>query len=242
MTQAWMQDGGDAPRSCCTWVLSFQHHRISFIPTGNSLPAPDTPSSPIKTTGVCCSWNWIHFQNSFSKVSHFKSASSPSFRAATFPGGAPQVNLTETLWPYQKTIDKYTLQVRSDSLSVTCHRSPSSMYVKMVPGIVPTKRVLSSFTADKFNSRYIFRDRNSLRVSEHYSVPEDSSTSQADTTKTKQQNMEQEEDSSGIICTCITLIYETEIILKIFFCGGKCAWERRLCLTKQNIVFFITVS
>ncbi|XP_044047852.1 cytosolic carboxypeptidase 2 isoform X2 [Siniperca chuatsi] len=82
------------------------------------------------------------------------------------------------------------------------HKSPSSMCVKMVPDIVPTKRLLSSFTTDKFNGRHIFRDRNSLRVSERYFLPENSSTSHADTTKTKQQNMEQEEDSS----VCLSLL------------------------------------
>ncbi|KAE8296468.1 Cytosolic carboxypeptidase 2 [Larimichthys crocea] len=50
-------------------------------------------------------------------------------------------------------------------------RSPSSMYVKMIPGMVPTKCLL-------FNSRHILGDRHALRVSE------------------RQQNMEQEEDSS----------------------------------------------
>lgn len=80
------------------------------------------------------------------------------------------------------------------------------MYVKMVPEIVPTKRLLSSFTSDKFNGRHIFRDRNSLRVSDRYLVPENSSTAHTDTTKTKRQSMEQEEDSSqGFICTHYTL-------------------------------------
>lgn len=110
------------------------------------------------------------------------------------------------------------LQVHSDSLSVIqlfC-RSPSSMYIQMLPDIVPTKRLPSSFTAERFKSRHIFRDRNSLRVPERYFVPEDYSTSQADTTKTKQQNMQQD-DSSGSICIHITFMYEIEIILKIFF-------------------------
>ncbi|XP_073328656.1 cytosolic carboxypeptidase 2 [Pagrus major] len=70
------------------------------------------------------------------------------------------------------------------------HRSPSSMYV------VPTRRLLSSFTTDKFNDRRFFRDRNSLQVPERYFDPEDSS--HADTNKTKQQNMEQEEHLSQV--------------------------------------------
>lgn len=61
-------------------------------------------------------------------------------------------------------------------------RSPSSMYVKMIPDMVPAKCLL-------FNSRHILGDRHALRVSE------------------RQQNMEQEEDSSeGFICTQIILI------------------------------------
>ncbi|XP_068580090.1 cytosolic carboxypeptidase 2 [Cebidichthys violaceus] len=75
------------------------------------------------------------------------------------------------------------------------HRSPSSMYMKMVPDIVP-KRLLSSFSTDKFNA-HIFRDRNSLRVSERFFVPEDSSTSHGYTTR------KQEEDSSeGSLLRC----------------------------------------
>ncbi|XP_070764042.1 cytosolic carboxypeptidase 2 [Enoplosus armatus] len=76
------------------------------------------------------------------------------------------------------------------------HRSPSSLCVKIVPHVVPTKRLLSSFTTDKFNGRHIFRHRNSLRVSEHYYMSESSSTSHTDTTKTTRQNVEPEEDFS----------------------------------------------
>ncbi|XP_022610426.1 cytosolic carboxypeptidase 2-like [Seriola dumerili] len=87
----------------------------------------------------------------------------------------------------------------------TSHRS--SMCFKMVPDIIPTKRLLSSVTNDNFNSRYIYRDRNSLRVSERYFVPEESSTSHADTTKTKRQNGEQEDDPAvGLtLLRCIPL-------------------------------------
>ncbi|XP_023271224.1 cytosolic carboxypeptidase 2-like [Seriola lalandi dorsalis] len=87
----------------------------------------------------------------------------------------------------------------------TPHRS--SMCFKMVPDIIPTKRLLSSVTNDNFNSRYIYRDRNSLRVSERYFVPEESSTSHADTTKTKRQNGEREDDPSvGLtLLRCIPL-------------------------------------
>ncbi|KAK5867701.1 hypothetical protein PBY51_012167 [Eleginops maclovinus] len=69
------------------------------------------------------------------------------------------------------------------------HRS--SMYLKMVPDIVPTKHLLSNFTADKFDTRPAFRVRNS----ESYFVPEASLLSHADTTNTKRQNEEQEGDS-----------------------------------------------
>ncbi|XP_070686658.1 cytosolic carboxypeptidase 2 [Pempheris klunzingeri] len=87
------------------------------------------------------------------------------------------------------------------------HRSPS-LYDKMVPDFVPTKRLLSSVPTDKFNRRHIFRDTNILRVSERYFVPEDSSTSHADVTKAKQHDMQQEEDSpeaSLSLLRCITL-------------------------------------
>lgn len=83
------------------------------------------------------------------------------------------------------------------------------MRVKMVPDIIPSKQLLSSFTNDKFNGRYIYGDRNSLRVSERYFVPEDSSTTHADTTKTKKQNEEQEDEPSegcSFICTDTILI------------------------------------
>ncbi|XP_068459917.1 cytosolic carboxypeptidase 2 isoform X2 [Clinocottus analis] len=75
------------------------------------------------------------------------------------------------------------------------HRSPSSMYLTMVPDVTP-KRLLSSFSSDKFNPR-MFRDRNATRVSEPFGVPEDSSTSHADMTKTKQQNEKHEEEDSS---------------------------------------------
>ncbi|XP_031725462.1 cytosolic carboxypeptidase 2 isoform X1 [Anarrhichthys ocellatus] len=75
------------------------------------------------------------------------------------------------------------------------YRFPSSIYMKMVPDIVP-KRLLSSFSSDTFNAR-TFRDRNSLRVSGFF-VPEDSSTSHGYIAKTKQQNEKQEKDSSEV--------------------------------------------
>ncbi|XP_074490227.1 cytosolic carboxypeptidase 2 isoform X1 [Sebastes fasciatus] len=67
------------------------------------------------------------------------------------------------------------------------HRSPSSMYIQMVPDIVPTKHLLSNFTTHKFNDQHVLRDRNSSRVLDRYSI------SHADTTKTERQNEEQEE-------------------------------------------------
>ncbi|XP_042352706.1 cytosolic carboxypeptidase 2 [Plectropomus leopardus] len=94
-------------------------------------------------------------------------------------------------------------------LSLTApHRSPSSIYVKMLPDIAPTKRLLSGFTTDKFNTRHIFREGKSLRVSGRYYVPEASSTSHADITETKRQTNEREEDSSEVgspLLSCITL-------------------------------------
>ncbi|XP_053175926.1 cytosolic carboxypeptidase 2 [Scomber japonicus] len=86
------------------------------------------------------------------------------------------------------------------------YRSPSSIFVKMTPDIVPTKRLLSSFTTDKFNSQHIYRERNYFQMSEHYFVPEDSSTSHVDINKTKQQTEEQERDSPEVglpLLTCV---------------------------------------
>ncbi|KAM7414228.1 hypothetical protein PAMA_019176 [Pampus argenteus] len=89
------------------------------------------------------------------------------------------------------------------------HRSPSSTFINLIPDIVPTKRLLSGFTSNNFNHCHIYTDRNSLRVSEHYFVPEDSSTSHADLNRTKWQTEEQEGDSTEgypFICSHIILI------------------------------------
>ncbi|XP_059190947.1 cytosolic carboxypeptidase 2 isoform X2 [Centropristis striata] len=78
------------------------------------------------------------------------------------------------------------------------NRSPSTMCIRMGPDIGPTKRLLSTFTTDKLNSRHIFRDRNSLQVSERYFLPEDTSIAHRDINKTKRQNEEQKEESSEV--------------------------------------------
>ncbi|XP_058502307.1 cytosolic carboxypeptidase 2 [Solea solea] len=67
----------------------------------------------------------------------------------------------------------------------TSYRSPSSLCVKMAPDT--TKRLLSTFTSDKINNRCIYRDRKSLWSSERYYVPDDSSPSHTDVTKTEEQ-------------------------------------------------------
>lgn len=72
----------------------------------------------------------------------------------------------------------------------------------------PTKRFLSTVTADEFSGRHILSDKDFLRVSEHRVAPEDSLNSQTDATTTKQKETEQEEDSAGIK-------YETEMIKAI---------------------------
>lgn len=104
MTQGWMQDSGGAPLSCCTWAPSKHLH-----PNTHTNPAPHSPSSPIKSTEVCASWSRIHSKVSRSHGWH-KSALSLSFRAATFPYRVPQVNLTETLYTHQSTVDNCMLQ------------------------------------------------------------------------------------------------------------------------------------
>ncbi len=81
-----------------------------------------------------------------------------------------------------------------------------------------SKLLMPSFTTDKLLKRlHMFRDKNSLGVSERHFVPEDSSTSHADTTKTKRENLEQEEDpSKGFVCT-YTDILKKIITQKWFF-------------------------
>lgn len=80
------------------------------------------------------------------------------------------------------------------------------MCVKMVPDNIPKKRLLSSFTNDKFKGRYIQGDRNISQVSESYTVPEESSTSHTDITK--RQNEEQEDDpSEGCSLICSDIVY-----------------------------------
>ncbi|XP_034444769.1 cytosolic carboxypeptidase 2 isoform X2 [Hippoglossus hippoglossus] len=76
------------------------------------------------------------------------------------------------------------------------HRSPSSTCVNMVPDMIQTKRLLSSFTSD--NRRFIFGARGSLRVSASYSVLEDAFPSHTDATTIKRQNGEQEDDPTEV--------------------------------------------
>ncbi|XP_041795393.1 cytosolic carboxypeptidase 2 [Chelmon rostratus] len=116
--------------------------------------------------------------------------------SALLPPSPNFIHSNQQRHPYQQSFMSCKVY---RGLPCTVFKSPkssSSLRVKMVPDIVPTRHWRSSFTTDKFNSRHIFRDRNSLLVSERYFVPEDSSTSHRDATRTKQQTMEQEEDSS----------------------------------------------
>lgn len=68
----------------------------------------------------------------------------------------------------------------------------------MLPDSVTTKRLFSSLTDDKLNGLQTFKNRNSLRVTDCNFMPEDMSSSQKDTAKTKQQGTEEEGESSGI--------------------------------------------
>ncbi|CAB1415942.1 unnamed protein product [Pleuronectes platessa] len=74
--------------------------------------------------------------------------------------------------------------------------SPSPTCVNMVPDMVQTKRLLSSFTRD--NRRFLFGARGSLRVSAGFSVLEDTFTSATDETTIKWPNEEQEEDPTEV--------------------------------------------
>ncbi|XP_034071862.1 cytosolic carboxypeptidase 2 isoform X3 [Gymnodraco acuticeps] len=74
----------------------------------------------------------------------------------------------------------------------------SSMYLKMVPDIVPTKRLLSNFPADTLHT---FRDRNL----ESSFVPEDSFLSHTDTTNTKQQSEEEDSPEGFSLMRCLPL-------------------------------------
>ncbi|XP_040894106.1 cytosolic carboxypeptidase 2 [Toxotes jaculatrix] len=108
----------------------------------------------------------------------------------------------------QQSFVSYRVHRGIPSSLTTPHRSPSSMCVKMVSDIIPTKRLLSSLTSDKFNGRCIYRDRKSVQVSERYFVPEDPSTTHAVVTRTKWQNEEQEDNASEVglsLLRCIPL-------------------------------------
>lgn len=94
------------------------------------------------------------------------------------------------------------------------------MCFKMVPDILPSKHLLSSLTNDNFNSRYIYRDRNSLRVSGHYFVSEESSASHADTTQHIWQDKEQQNDPS-----------EGWSLLFHIYCKRTCAFFPNLSVT-----------
>ncbi|XP_045898040.1 uncharacterized protein LOC123965641 isoform X1 [Micropterus dolomieu] len=130
---------------------------------------------------------------------HWRCSSQMLHLSALLPSSPNFIHSNQQLHhcPRQSLISYNVYRELPPSLTAP-HRSPSSMCVMMVPDIMPTKRLVSCFTADKFNGRHIFRDRRSLRVSERYFVPKNSSTSHADTTKTKRQNVEQEEDSSEV--------------------------------------------
>ncbi|XP_071387157.1 cytosolic carboxypeptidase 2-like [Centroberyx affinis] len=84
------------------------------------------------------------------------------------------------------------------SLTAT-HRSPSGIYFKVVPEIVPTKCLISSVYPGQFDAQQLCVDRNALRVSARYFVPEDSSsTSHTDALKSKQRHQEQEGDAMEV--------------------------------------------
>ncbi|XP_039664515.1 cytosolic carboxypeptidase 2 isoform X3 [Perca fluviatilis] len=106
----------------------------------------------------------------------------------------------------QQSFVSYKVYRGLPSSLTALRRSPSSVYIKMIPDLFPRKRLLSSFTTDKVDARHILR--NSLLASERDSVPEDSSPSHADMTETKRLNEEQEEDSSEVglsLLKCIPL-------------------------------------
>ncbi|XP_051238389.1 cytosolic carboxypeptidase 2 [Dicentrarchus labrax] len=124
---------------------------------------------------------------------HWRCSSQLLYLSAIQP---PSLNPQQLHCPRQSMVSNKVC--RGLPASFRPQRSPISMHVKMIPDIVPTKCLMSSFTPDKSNSRHIPRDRSSSRVSEHYFVPEDSSTSHTDTAKTKQQDVEQEEEFSEV--------------------------------------------
>lgn len=45
VTTAYIQDSGDVRLNCCTWVLLFHPHQISYIPATTCVTIPDNPSS-----------------------------------------------------------------------------------------------------------------------------------------------------------------------------------------------------
>ncbi|XP_017274387.2 cytosolic carboxypeptidase 2 isoform X2 [Kryptolebias marmoratus] len=71
------------------------------------------------------------------------------------------------------------------------HRSSPSVYASLIPAIVPSKHLPTTFTSFKSSSRHGFRQSYSLRASGNYLL-QDSSMSNTDLTKTKQQNRDQD--------------------------------------------------
>lgn len=63
----------------------------------------------------------------------------------------------------------------------------------MVPDVLPSKRLLSSIANDSLNARHVYRDRTSLRVSEH-----------RDTTKTYEEQHNDPYKGCSLICSTNT--------------------------------------
>ncbi|XP_023118182.2 cytosolic carboxypeptidase 2 isoform X2 [Amphiprion ocellaris] len=98
----------------------------------------------------------------------------------------------------QQSFTSYKVYRGLPSSLTAPHRSPSSMYGKVMQDIVPRKRMLSSLIANKFSDRHTFRDRTSLRISQHHFMSKNSYTACLDVTKIKQQTEGKEEDSSEV--------------------------------------------
>ncbi|XP_032379525.1 cytosolic carboxypeptidase 2 [Etheostoma spectabile] len=127
--------------------------------------------------------------------------------SALLPLSPNPVHSSQQRCPQQSLISYNVHRGLPPSLAAR-HRSPSSMYVKMMPDIFPRKQLLPSFATDKVDARPIFRNRNSLLASERDFAPEDSSSLHTDMTNTKQLNEEQGENSSEVdlsLLKCIPL-------------------------------------
>lgn len=110
------------------------------------------------------------------------------FRTSTFHSSTVQVNLKRKI--PSSSIDRC---VQIQRCGLFCCRSPASVYVQMVPEIVPMKSLLTAFTTNKFGGRHILRASKSVPTSERRFI--NSCTSKTDITTVKHENQDWSDSS-----------------------------------------------